>query len=162
MLFLARGGIIWHFLWLLPKCGSHFRVPNVSAGSAWVGNSLVVPTLGSACFPGAVKNSTSLCSWISHQELRFLVLGALKGHLQLLSVGGGNTSCRNQGFQNGTGIHVAAAASCLFKQGKQSNLRIKTTSAFHLLDHAPGVLWEGIKGKKQNIYLKKKKNPKPH
>lgn len=27
-------------------------------------------------------------------------------YLQLLSVGCGNTACRNQGFQNGTGIHV--------------------------------------------------------
>lgn len=77
-----------------------------------------------------------------------LVVGALREHLQLLSVGGGRISCRNEGFQNGNGIHVASAASCLFKQGKQSNLRIKTSSAFRLLDHAPGILWEGIKGKK--------------
>lgn len=63
--------------------------------------------------------------------------------------------CRNRGFQNGTGIHVASAASCLFKQGKQSNPRIKTSSAFHLLDHAPGVLWEGIK-RKEIKYIKKK------
>lgn len=31
---------------------------------------------------------------------------------------------------------------------KKSNIEIKTSSVFHLLNHAPGVLWEGIKGKK--------------
>lgn len=76
MIFLAWGGIIWHFLWLLPKCGTRFRVPDVSAGSVvrqpGLGTTSLCPLC--TCFSGGVKNSTSLWSWISQQELGFLML----------------------------------------------------------------------------------------
>lgn len=134
--------MIWHFLLLLPECGTHFRVPDASAGMAWVGNSLQCP-LWALLFQCG-ENSSSLWSCLSQQELGFLVLHCFWEHWSSSTA---PHVLQKSGFQGGTGIHVPSAASCPFKQGKQSNLRIKTSSAFHLLDHAPGVLWEGIKGK---------------
>jgi len=136
-IFLAQGGIglgcfvapsyVWDTL-QVPTVS-----PVVSCETAWVGDSLLAHPLPSGiCLHllfWLVWRTPRLTCGCEQPTLPWdpaapvvpaVTMGGLSEEFltSLPSVGGGNASCRNEGFQSGAGIHVASGASCLFKQRK--------------------------------------------